>query len=239
MTITFEDDNDVIVYAFEKVISYAKRTQQIFVAQVVWWLASIVGLEQGLITYIDLVQSRAEISKKPAQVFKEPAIAVTKTASLQPRDNQEELSRDQVLRDCEEFLRESRRGREIAASKSRGTLRTETIKPTPISKKVLKERNRNKKLAVVKKPLLTEGIDEVEIQRRKASDECLRCAWPSDKKGSHHVINCRRPIKLDKGTANLPKKRSFQNINKECVQSSEEEVSSGKEDFEESSNDQL
>jgi hypothetical protein len=47
MTITFENDNDVIIYALEKIISYARRTQQIFVAQCVWWLASIIGLEQG------------------------------------------------------------------------------------------------------------------------------------------------------------------------------------------------
>jgi len=53
MTITFKNDNNVIVYAFEKVISYAKRTQQIFVAQCVWWLASIIGLEPELIVYID------------------------------------------------------------------------------------------------------------------------------------------------------------------------------------------
>jgi len=53
MTITFENDTDIIVYALEKVISYARRTQQIFVAQCVWWLASIIGLEQGLITYVD------------------------------------------------------------------------------------------------------------------------------------------------------------------------------------------
>jgi hypothetical protein len=58
MTITFENDNDIIVYPLEKVISYARRTQQIFVAQCVWWLASIIGLEQGLVNYIDNIESR-------------------------------------------------------------------------------------------------------------------------------------------------------------------------------------
>jgi phosphate starvation-inducible protein PhoH len=62
MTITFENDNDVIVYAFEKVIAYARRTQQIFVANCVWWLASIIGLEQGLINHIDNLQSRAQVT---------------------------------------------------------------------------------------------------------------------------------------------------------------------------------
>jgi len=41
MTITFENNDNVIIYALEKSIAYARRTQQIFVAQCVWWLASI------------------------------------------------------------------------------------------------------------------------------------------------------------------------------------------------------
>jgi hypothetical protein len=57
MPITFENDNDVIIYALEKIISHARRTQQIFVAQCVWWLAAIIGLEQGLVNYIDNIQS--------------------------------------------------------------------------------------------------------------------------------------------------------------------------------------
>jgi hypothetical protein len=62
MTITFKNDNDVIVYALEKVKAYARRTQQVFVAQCVWWLASIIGLEQGLINHIDNIQSRVEVA---------------------------------------------------------------------------------------------------------------------------------------------------------------------------------
>jgi hypothetical protein len=51
----------------------------------------------------------------------------------------------------------------------------------------------------------TEGIESDEIQRRKLAGECLRCAWPSDTKGSHGVKNCRRSIKLDKGAKGYPK----------------------------------
>jgi hypothetical protein len=68
MTITFEYDNNVIVYALEKIISYARRTQQIFVAQCMWWLASIIGLEQGLNNYINSVQSRIEVTINPEKV---------------------------------------------------------------------------------------------------------------------------------------------------------------------------
>jgi hypothetical protein len=58
MTITFENDNDVIIYALEKVIFYARGIRYIFVAQCVWWLASIIDLEQGLVIYIDNFQKR-------------------------------------------------------------------------------------------------------------------------------------------------------------------------------------
>jgi hypothetical protein len=61
MTITFENDNDVIIYAFKKVLAYARRTQQIFVAHCVWWLASIIGLEQGLISHINNLEQRSKI----------------------------------------------------------------------------------------------------------------------------------------------------------------------------------
>jgi hypothetical protein len=68
MTVSFENDNDVIIYALEKIISYARRTQQIFVAHCVWWLASIIGLEQGLVNYIDNIQSRVDVTVIPEKV---------------------------------------------------------------------------------------------------------------------------------------------------------------------------
>jgi hypothetical protein len=77
MTITFESDNNVIVYALEKVISYPRRTQQIFVAQCVWWLASVIGLEQGLVNYIDNLEERSSGNT---------ALVVSPT----PRDDQED-----------------------------------------------------------------------------------------------------------------------------------------------------
>jgi len=53
MTIIFESDNDVIVYTLEKIISYARENQYIFLAQSVWWISSVIGLQQGLIVHID------------------------------------------------------------------------------------------------------------------------------------------------------------------------------------------
>jgi hypothetical protein len=89
MTITLENDNDVIVYALEKIIAHARRTQQIFVAQCVWWLASIIGLHQGLVSYIDNIQSRRNVAIKSAK-----NLGVRKTVSPTPKDSQEESKQD-------------------------------------------------------------------------------------------------------------------------------------------------
>jgi hypothetical protein len=62
MTITFDNDNDVIVYALEKIVSHTRKNQQIFVAQCVWWLALIIRLEQGFVNYIDNILSRIEVT---------------------------------------------------------------------------------------------------------------------------------------------------------------------------------
>jgi len=58
----------------------------------------------------------------------------------------------------------------------------------------------------------TEGIEASEIARRKSAGECLRCTWPSDRKGTHRVKNCKRPIKLEKGTASYPKAKEYQKM---------------------------
>jgi hypothetical protein len=185
MTLTFENDHDVIVYALEKVISYARRTQQIFVAQCVWWLVSIIGLESNLISHIDNLNSRNG----------------KETISPVPRDIQEDIRRDQVLEECEEYLKESRRLRDIASLKSKGTTQTGRINPTRISKKALK----GKDYPAGNQAILA-GIDKAEIQRRRKAGECLGCAWPAARKGRHQLADCRRPIKLENGTASsLPK----------------------------------
>ena len=90
MTITFEYDNDVIVYALEKIIAYARRTQHIFVAQCVWWLASIIGLEQGLINYLDNLHSREEVSSAAEALSKEIPCAEVDEDTKEIRDLPEE-----------------------------------------------------------------------------------------------------------------------------------------------------
>jgi len=60
MTINFENDKDVIVYALEKIICYARDNRYTFVGQSVWWIASVIGLVEGLATHIDNLRIRFE-----------------------------------------------------------------------------------------------------------------------------------------------------------------------------------
>jgi hypothetical protein len=69
MTITFEIENDIIIYAIEKIISHTRRTQKIFVAECVWWLASIIRFEERLVSYIDNLQSWVKIMIAPAPLL--------------------------------------------------------------------------------------------------------------------------------------------------------------------------
>jgi hypothetical protein len=206
MTLTFENDNDVIVYALEKIISYTRKTQQIFVAQCIWWLASVIDLEQGLVQYIDNLHGQTV----PINTTSESTVLNTDMGGQQ----------DKVLKECEEYLRESRRLRDIATLKSKGKTQTGRIHPTPISKQALRKKDRSKKMpAVLAKALLkknrkskhgedhpkTSSIIESEIQRQKTSGECLRCAWPAERKGFHRVKDCIRSIKLTEETVAFPK----------------------------------
>jgi len=244
MTITFENDNDSIVYALEKVISYARRTQQIFVAQCVWWIASIIRLDQGLINYIDNLQTRIEITvtseaalDKPDTVFKEPVEKQSdKPISISPvpRVIQEDTRQDQRLKECEEFLSDTRRLRDIATLMSEGNTRTGRINPTPLSKKYLKKKDRAPRSSLRPDPKIS-GINKEDVQRRKSAGECLRCAWPSDRIRFHRVKECRRPIKLDKGTAGFPKAKKYQEI--KLQKPSVEEVSTEETSSTESSDD--
>ena len=77
MAITFENDNDVIVYALEKIISYARNNQYILVAQCVWWLASIIGLQQGLVIYIDTLDKQSAIRLQGSSNNRVPSVIAT------------------------------------------------------------------------------------------------------------------------------------------------------------------
>jgi hypothetical protein len=191
MTSTFDNINDVIIFALEKIIFNARQSQQIVVAQCVWWLPLVIGLEEGLINYIDNLRSRVKIAV--SSVVPPEEVAPTSSGSSQG-------SRDKVLQDCMKFLRDSKRLWEITLSKRTGKSRTGRKNLTKVTKEVLRKPKDHSK---------TEGIDSNEIKQRKSAGECLCCAWPSDRKGTHRREDCIRPIKLDKGTASYPKGKVY------------------------------
>jgi predicted component of type VI protein secretion system len=124
MTITFENDNDAIVYALAKIIAYAKEYQYFFVANCTWWIASIIGLDSGLVTFID------NLHKEENQL--------TKEISPDPRDLTEDKRLDRILENTEEFINNS--------SRLRNTLQSGKVNPLPQTKNQLKKARKVKRL---------------------------------------------------------------------------------------------
>jgi len=211
MTIAFENDNDVIVYVLEKIIDYARKNQYIFVAQSVWWIASIIGLDKGLVIHIDNLRIRSE-------VYQAPAAACNNTFSIHPDwllqlesvvsnwenppsrstsaigSEKSAISNDrlhnQLLQNCEQLLQESAFERKKIAKTN-----------LKASKKLLKTKpNKNHET-------LTEGIEICELRWRKTGGECQRSAWPSGHNGNHKMIDCIQWKRLAKETVPIPKKR--------------------------------
>jgi hypothetical protein len=96
MTITFESDSDVIIYALEKIISFAREKQYLFVANCSWWIAEVIGLDSGLVTFIDNSETRRrayrrrEISNTPRDITRlesaDPEQIELENTILQRRD---------------------------------------------------------------------------------------------------------------------------------------------------------
>jgi hypothetical protein len=64
MTVIFKNNSDVIVYALEKIVSFARENQYLFVANCVWWIAGIIGLDSGLTIHIDNLELRRQLGPR-------------------------------------------------------------------------------------------------------------------------------------------------------------------------------
>jgi hypothetical protein len=118
MTIAFENDKDVIVYDFEKIIAFARAKQFLFMANSVWWIAGVLGLDSELISYIDNLEARK-------------AIIDIRAISRIPRDIARGVSPGKLTLDyTPEPLRRTRKGR---------------INPLPQSKRSLKKDRKDKR----------------------------------------------------------------------------------------------
>jgi hypothetical protein len=207
MTITFESDKDVIIYALEKIISYARDYQYIFLAQSIWWISSIIGLQEGLIIHIDNLKVREKIVKPDLEANIAPTgVHPDRVANFQGSEDNYNTSdgdsistsetdiHNEVIDNCEVFLAQSQKERKAIGRRTRQASRVVKRKANKEAKKKLKTFGTQ-----------TEGINGSELRRRKAAGECQRCAWPQDRKGSHKTLDCFRWKRIEKGTAPFPK----------------------------------
>jgi len=142
MPITFETNNEAIVYALESIISYARKNTYIFLAQSIWWIASIIGLQQGLVIYIDNLQKQSEAYqspginqcdrdsihtdgipriKKPIPDLDSPNYGSSRDpteSEYEQLSNSEDSLHDKILDNCEEFLQQSKQDREKVARRN-------------------------------------------------------------------------------------------------------------------------
>jgi hypothetical protein len=234
MTITFESDKDIIVYTLEKIISFARDNQHIFLAQSIWWISSIIGLQQELVTYIDNLKVRIDIGKL--------AISVKHSVHQPSSDLQETISPEVAELYCN--IHPSRIAQvktldgsyiesdSVSTSTTETDIHNEVINNCEaflaqsqkerkavgrytrqtsriIKKKADRKAKRKDKIPVKTFGTQTEGIDGSELRRRKAAGVCQRCAWPQERKGSHKTIDCFRWKRLDKGTAPFPRNTKY------------------------------
>jgi len=129
LTITFENESDVIVYAFEKVIVYARRTQHIVVAQCVWWLASVIGLESGLIIYIDNLRRRERL------------VSVDNQTELVHPDRIQQIQSERAVSSTPRDLTE-----DLRLNRDRAVVKQGRVNPLPTTKTQLKKARKVKHL---------------------------------------------------------------------------------------------
>lgn len=107
---SFKTDNHIIVYAGEKIIAYARNSPQIFGAQCVWWLASVIWLEPGLILNSNKLPGRGTVERieqwkamTPLGIWVDPGLVI------EAAKGSKEERQDRVIKEREEYLKDSRR----------------------------------------------------------------------------------------------------------------------------------
>jgi len=183
MVITFENENDVIVYALEKIICYARKHQYIFVAQSVWWIASVIGLTDGLVIHIDNLRARVEAGKVLSEIGQPssetrlspltehlsihtiggsvhpdriPQIGNTADSDFEEKDSEPETSRATLaIQSTERFMNLSKKATKALNQKACVLSRTRSGK-IPVKPLPNKQRNR---LQAISKDTLTSYLN--------------------------------------------------------------------------------
>jgi hypothetical protein len=172
MTITFEDDKDVIVYTLEKIIAFARSNQYIFLVQSVWWISSIIGLQEGLITYMDNLNVREQISKpeprmEPLNHLESSGIHPERITNIQNYDsNYCSSERDSVSTLETDIHNELIEHGELFLEQSKQERKAIRRKPRQVSRAIKKRLNKvgKKKASMKTFGTQTEGIDGNELR---------------------------------------------------------------------------
>jgi hypothetical protein len=132
---------------------------------------------------VDIEEPNRQLSDTIQPRSQEPVATVGKSPANIMKSPQEEQER--ILSECAEYLCDSRRLRDLATLKATGNKRPRRIQPLAFikrSSKVIKGKPLSRKYQrLVRENAYTqqiEAIDKEEIQTRRISGECLRCAWP-------------------------------------------------------------
>jgi hypothetical protein len=142
MTITFETDSEVIVYALEKIVSFARESQYLFVANCAWWIASIIGLEQGLINHIDNLRESEY-----------PATREERFGKAHP-DRTEQITSERAVSTTPRDLTEDQR-----RVHTRSIRNPNRINPLPQTKNQLKKARKLKRLQEAKRKIGSTAVD--------------------------------------------------------------------------------
>lgn len=125
MTITLANYNDTIIYAFKKILSFARNNYYIFLARFVWWIPITIGLFQGLTIYIENLQIQSNIITNDN--FEDSSNPEA------PSANSEDTRQNQILRNCEHYLLTIRGEAEGPYSESSKALTSRTKQPVKSS----------------------------------------------------------------------------------------------------------
>jgi len=87
VTITFKNNNNVLVYAFEKLLLFSREHQYLFAAHCIRWLASLTRLQQGLTIYINNIQESVEVGTSKNKPEPSLEIDTSKTDCLLSPNN--------------------------------------------------------------------------------------------------------------------------------------------------------
>lgn len=114
MNINFGTESDVFLYSLEQNNPLCQVHHYIFAAQCVWWLASLLGLQQGLLRYTVILAVRSVIiergiSTTPLDTSANNQVGeVSENFPSRSSDNQQQSNMQNYISDP---LRRTRKGR--------------------------------------------------------------------------------------------------------------------------------